>query len=494
MIMLRFEGVSVEYPGVKALDDVSFEVSGRSVHALMGENGAGKSTVLRVLAGVQPPSAGKLSVDGELVKFRSARDALVSGIAVIYQELNLVPNMSVADNLLLGQIPSRRGFLKQGQIVKRARAMLAEMGEDLDPDAAIGSLPLGQRQMVEIGKALLREARIIAFDEPTSALSAGETTRLKRIVTSLRDRGCAIIYVTHRLEEVFDLCDSATVLRDGRCTARYPQVSAASPSQLIRDMVGREIADVYGFKPRPISDLLFRVIGLAGPGLSEPVSFSVRRGEIVGFFGLVGSGRTELMRLLCGAEPGTEGKVELRGHSVRYAHPRAAIADGVALCPEDRKREGIFPLASVSDNLNISVRRRGAYAGMFLNRDEERRVAVEYIQRLGVKTPSPATPIAHLSGGNQQKVILARWLAEDVDLLIMDEPTRGIDVGARAEIYRILFDLGARGKAIILVSSDLAEVASVADRVIVMRGGKIVGELDRANAQAETILAMALPQ
>ena len=492
--MLRIEHVSVEYPGVKALDDVSFGVNARSIHALLGENGAGKSTVLRVLAGVQSPSLGHILIDGARVKFRSARDALSAGIAVIYQELNLAPNMSVADNLLLGQLPARRGFIHRRRILQRARAMLAELGEELDPDAAIASLPLGQRQMVEIGKALLREARIIAFDEPTSALSARETARLKLIVRALQQRGCAIVYVTHRMEEVFDLCDAGTVLRDGQCVAHYSSLQAASPPQLIRDMVGREIADVYGFRARALGDSLICVNRLQGRGLSAPASFSVRRGEIVGLFGLVGAGRTELVRLLCGAERAAAGEVTFRGQTVRYGNPRAAVEDGVALCPEDRKREGRFSLASVSDNLNISVRRRTAYAGLFLNRDEERRMATEYIDRLAVKTPTPNTAIGHLSGGNQQKIILARWLAEDIDLLIMDEPTRGIDVGARAEIYRILYDLAARGKGIILVSSDLAEVVSVTDRVLVMRAGAIVADVDRAQATAETLLSMALPQ
>ena len=491
---LRFEGVSVQYPGVKALDEVSFAVSSRSIHALLGENGAGKSTVLRVLAGVQGPSSGHVLIDGARVKFRGARDALSAGIAVIHQELNLAPNMSVADNLLLGQLPARRGFIDRRRILQRARAMLAELGEELDPDAAVASLPLGQRQMVEIGKALAREAHIIAFDEPTSALSAGEAARLKRIVRALQQRGCAILYVSHRMEEVFDLCDAGTVLRDGQCVAHYPSLPLASPQQLIRDMVGREIADVYGFRARPIGDSLLCANRLQGHGLSAPASFSVRRGEILGLFGLVGAGRTELVRLLCGAERATAGEVTFRGETVRYANPRAAIEDGIALCPEDRKREGIFPLASVADNVNISVRRRTAYAGLFLNLDEERRMATEYIDRLAVKTRTSDTAIGQLSGGNQQKIILARWLAEDIDLLIMDEPTRGIDVGARAEIYRILYGLAATGKGIILVSSDLAEVVSVTDRVLVMRAGAIVGAVERAQATAEKLLSMALPQ
>lgn len=494
MSTLAINEVTVEYPGVRALDNVTLRVETQQVHALMGENGAGKSTLLKVLAGVQAPLTGTLTIDGRQVVFRSAAEALAAGIAVIYQELNLVPKMSVAENLLLGQLPSRRGFIAQRQLRERARAMLADLGEDIDPDAPLESLSLGQRQMVEIGKALLRNARIIAFDEPTSALSVRETVNLQRIIRRLKADGCAILYVTHRMDEVFALCDAVTVLRDGAQVAHYGALADLTVDRLVRDMVGREIADVYGYRPRPIGEVLLEVEALEGPGLSAPLNLAVRRGELLGVFGLIGAGRSELMRMLCGAEPRAGGSIRFKGRPVCHAQPREAIRDGIALCPEDRKRDGIFPVASVSDNLNISARHRSARAGIWLDRRQEALLADRYIEQLRVRTPDRGTAVSSLSGGNQQKVILGRWLAEDVELLIMDEPTRGIDVGARTEIYGILYELTARGKGVIVVSSDLPEVLSISDRVAVMREGVLVGVVERAQATPELLLSMALPQ
>lgn len=492
--ILEFEGVTVDFPGVRALDAVSFKVSTHQVHALMGENGAGKSTLLKVLAGVQAPSAGRVRIRGHYREFRSAADALDAGIALIYQELNLAPNMTVAENLLLGQIPGRWGVLRGKELRARAQTALVDLGEDIDPDEKLVNLPQGQRQMVEIGKALLRNARIIAFDEPTSALSARETDRLKLIIRRLRADGCAILYVTHRMEEVFDLCDCITVFRDGARVAGYPTVDSTAAEQLVSVMVGRAIADVYGYRARALGDPILETHRLEGKGLTTPVSFSLRRGEILGFFGLIGAGRTELMRLVGGVEQPSAGRVVFKGRPVRYLQPRDAINDGLAICPEDRKREGIFPLASITDNMNISLRRRQALAGIWVNQREENRIADRYIEKLRIRAPSRDTAIERLSGGNQQKVILARWLAEDVDVLVMDEPTRGIDVGARAQIYAILYDLAERGVGIIVVSSDLAEVTSISDRVAVMRGGTLVGIVSRDEARSETLLAMALPQ
>lgn len=494
MPILSFTKITVEFPGVRALRDVSLDVNAHEIHALMGENGAGKSTLLKVLSGVQAPSVGVVSIDGQRVLFRSAADALAAGVAVIYQELNLAPNMTVAENLMLGQVPSRLGFVARSRLWERARVILDELGETIDPDAAVGSLPLAQRQMVEIGKALLRNARIIAFDEPTSSLSVRETENLKRIIRGLKAAGRAIIYVTHRMDEVFELCDSVTVLRDGACVARHSDVAQVSQQQLVRDMVGRAIADVYAYRPRPAGDTLLHVEELTGPGLSAPARFTLRRGEILGFFGLIGSGRTELMKLIAGAERRHDGLMEFKGRAVRYDDPRAAIRDGIALCPEDRKAEALFPLASVADNLNISARRHHAFGGMLLNKRREAAVADDYIRQLRVRTPHRDTPVAKLSGGNQQKVILARWLAERIDLLIADEPTRGIDVGARFEIYSILYDLAESGRSVIVVSSDLSEILSICDRIAVMRLGALVGVLDRADANPERVLQMALPQ
>ena len=491
---LRLLGISVEFPGVKALKSVDLSVRRGSVHALMGENGAGKSTLLKVLSGVNTPSAGTLQVGGETLSFRNAAEALSAGIAVIYQELNLVPELSVSENLMLGQLPRRAGFVDRARLRERALGVLADLGEPIRPDTLVSRLSIGQRQMVEIGKALLRDARVIAFDEPTSSLSVRETENLKRIVRRLRDDGRAIVYVTHRMGEVFELCDAVTVFRDGACVAAHQDLAGVSQGQIVTEMVGRAIEDIYGYRAREPGPMLLDARGMLGPGVVEPVDFSVRRGEILGFFGLVGAGRTELMRLLCGSVTPSAGTVTLDGKILPGGSTRRAIRAGVALCPEDRKAEGIFPIAGVGENLNVSLRRRIAHGGIFVNRRDEARNTRDTIARLNVRTRDGNTPIATLSGGNQQKVILGRWLSEDVELLVLDEPTRGIDVGARAQIYGILYDLADAGKGIIVVSSDLPEVMSICDRVIVMREGRAVGALDRADASAERLLQMALPQ
>jgi L-arabinose transport system ATP-binding protein len=491
--LLEVDKLSVEFPGVKALKAVSFRAEGGKVHALMGENGAGKSTLLKVLGGVNRPSSGGLRIDGQAVRLRGAAEALDAGIAIIYQELNMAPNMTVSENLLLGQLPSRLGFVDRRALRARAQQIISELGEDIDPDTRVGELSIGQRQMVEIGKALLRNARIIAFDEPTSSLSVREIDSLKRIVRRLRDEGRVIIYVTHRMQEVFELCDTVTVFRDGACIAAHPDIGKVTHDSLVAEMVGRAIDDIYAWRPRTQGEVLLEVRGLTGPGVVEPVDFTLRRGEILGFFGLVGAGRTELIRLICGAARPRSGDIVFEQKAVKAGEPRAAIRRGIALCPEDRKQQGIFPTASITDNLNISARRHTARGGLFVNRAWEADNAQRYIERLNVRPRDAQVRIGTLSGGNQQKVILARWLSEKIELLVMDEPTRGIDVGARAEIYSILYALAESGKAIIVISSDLPEVAAISDRVAVMREGRLVDIVDRSAATPERLLKLALP-
>lgn len=492
--MLEVENIAVEFPGVKALKGVSFRAEAGKVHALMGENGAGKSTLLKVLSGVNIPSGGGLRLNGKPLAFRNARDALDAGIAIIYQELNLAQSMTVAENLLLGQLPGRFGFVDRRALAERGRWILSELGENaIDPHTRVGDLSIGQRQMIEIGKALLRNARVIAFDEPTSSLSVRETENLKRIVRRLRDEGRVIIYVTHRMDEVFELCDTVTVFRDGACIASHPDIGKVTHDSLVAEMVGRAIDDVYAYRPRQHGETLLEARGLTGPGVTAPVDFKLRRGEILGFFGLVGAGRTELVRLICGAARPSSGHIVFDRAAIKAGQPRAAIRRGIALCPEDRKAQGIFPIGSVRDNLNISARRHHLFGGLFVNRRWEADNAQRYIDRLSIRPRDPHARIGTLSGGNQQKVILARWLAENIELLVMDEPTRGIDVGARAEIYSILYELAERGKAIIVVSSDLPEVISVCDRVAVMREGRLVGIVERDDATPERLLKLALP-
>ena len=489
---LLLDNITVRFPGVLALDSVSLGVRTGEVHGLMGENGAGKSTLLKVLSGVNSTSGGSLSLDGVEQQFTTTKAAIEAGIAIIYQELHLVPELTVAENLMLGAMPNRFGMLDEKALVKRAISELDRLGEKIDPKMQVKHLSIGQRQMIEIGKALMRNARVIAFDEPTSSLSSRETEQLFKIIRALKSEGRAIIYVTHRMDEVYALCDRLTVFRDGRRIETFEEVAGLERDRLISCMVGRSIHDVYGYRARDMGDVQLDVQALMGPGLAEPASFSVRKGEIVGFFGLVGAGRSELMKLIYGAVKPVSGQIVLKGSRRKFRSPRDAVRAGVALCPEDRKQEGIVSIASVSDNLNMSCRRHFSPFNI-LNSRKEAATTTDYIAKLAIKTRNGNTPIGTLSGGNQQKVILSRWLAEEIDVFLMDEPTRGIDVGARSEIYGLLYGLAEAGRTVIVVSSDLAEVIGVADRVMVMREGKIVGNLQKAQATPDQLIKLALP-
>ncbi|GHC34061.1 L-arabinose ABC transporter ATP-binding protein AraG [Aidingimonas halophila] len=491
---LRFDNISVEFPGVRALDGVSFGAHAGQVHALMGENGAGKSTLLKVLSGVNQVTEGTLWIDGEQHVFANEREALRHGIAIIYQELTLSPNMTVAENLMLGQLPKKRGLVDRSLLDASARRILKELGEEnIHPRTKVRDLSIGQQQMIEIGRALLRDARVIAFDEPTSSLSVQETRQLKRIIQRLRDEGRVVLYVTHRMEEVFEMCDAVTVFRDGQHIRTHEGLGALNHDALVSEMVGRDIEDVYGFRPRDLGDVLVDINAIEGKGINSPVSFDLRRGEVFGLFGLVGAGRSELMRLVCGVEAPSAGGVRFGGEARRFTHPSEAIRAGIAMCPEDRKSQGIFPIASVTDNLNISCRRFFKRWGIFRNSKRELANTEEYIRRLSIKTPGPRTRISTLSGGNQQKVILGRWLSEKIELFVMDEPTRGIDVGARRDIYTLLYDLAEKGKSVVVISSDLAEVSSICDRIGVMRDGDLVDIVPRDEATPERLLGLALP-
>ena len=490
---LSFDGITMEFPGVRALDAVSFGVRGGSVHGLVGENGAGKSTLLKILSGAYQPTAGCVRLAGRPTVFPSTAEAIAAGVAVIYQELHLVPEMTVAENLLLGRYPRRGVLLDRAALRTEAARLLQLVGEEISPDARLGRLPLAQRQMVEIAKALGRGARLVAFDEPTSSLSEREAHRLFEIIRDLRARGHAILYVTHRMDEIYALCDTVTVLRDGRHVVTYEPLADASPAQLVKSMVGRELTNIFNYRPRTHGPDGLAVGNLTGPGLRAPVSFRVARGEIAGFFGLIGAGRTELMRLVCGLQPPAGGEVRVHGAVVPGSSPRTAIRAGLVFCPEDRKKEGIIPDGSVAENINLSARRARLRAGFFLRGGWERRNATDQIARLGVRPPSPTMPIRLLSGGNQQKAILARWLSEQVRVVVLDEPTRGIDIGAKSEIYALLHDLAAAGASVVIVSSELPEVLGIADRVFVMREGAIAAEFPRAAATPEAVLHAALP-
>ncbi|WP_034108315.1 L-arabinose ABC transporter ATP-binding protein AraG [Pseudomonas lurida] len=491
---LRFNGIGKEFPGVKALSQISFEARPREVHALMGENGAGKSTLLKILGGAYLPSSGSLQIGEQTMDFKSAADSIASGVAVIHQELHLVPEMTVAENLFLGHLPTRFGVVNRRQLRKQALACLKGLADEIDPEEKLGRLSLGQRQLVEIAKALSRGAHVIAFDEPTSSLSAREIDRLMAIITRLRDEGKVVLYVSHRMEEVFRICNAVTVFKDGRYVRTFDDMSALTHDQLVTCMVGRDIQDIYDYRPREQGEVALKVEGLLGPGLREPVSLSVHKGEVLGLFGLVGAGRTELFRLLSGLTRSTAGSLALCGQTLQLHSPRDAIAAGVLLCPEDRKKEGIIPLSSVAENINISARGAHSRFGWLLRDGWEKHNADQQIKAMKVKTPNAEQKIMYLSGGNQQKAILGRWLSMPMKVLLLDEPTRGIDIGAKSEIYQIIHNLAASGIAVVVVSSDLMEVMGIADRILVMSEGALTGELTRDQADEARLLQLALPR
>ncbi|NMB25901.1 MAG: L-arabinose ABC transporter ATP-binding protein AraG [Firmicutes bacterium] len=491
-VFLEFDSIYKSFPGVQALSDVSFEVTEGSIHALIGENGAGKSTLLKILSGLYTPDAGHISLGGRHHVFHSTSDAIQAGVAIIYQELNLVPELTVAENLCLGHYPNRRGVIDKKQMNALAASQLAELDADIDPTAKVSSLSIAQQQVLEIAKALSRDAKVIAFDEPTSSLSDREVSKLFDVMRGLKSQGRVIIYVSHRLQEVFEVCDSVTILRDGRVVETFVDMEEVSQDTLVRNMVGRSIGDIYNYSPRRHRGPALEVKDLMGPGLVEPVSLSVAKGEVVGIFGLVGAGRTELMKLIYGATPSNAGHIKVAGEVVTARNPNASIHHGVVFCPEDRKKEGIIPILSVEENINLSARRNMARLGI-VNERAERTNAAEFVERLSIRTPSLEQLIVHLSGGNQQKAILARWLSEDVKVILFDEPTRGIDVGAKSEIYNLIGELAEDGIGVLIASSELPEVLGISDRILVMREGSLVGSLARDEANEEKLLRLALP-
>jgi L-arabinose transport system ATP-binding protein len=459
----------------------------------MGENGAGKSTLIRLLSGDQSADIGTISIDGVSQTYKSVRDAFASGVIVIHQELQLVPELTVAENLWLGRFPSKVGVISKRQLIDSVAAKLNDIGIDIDPAAKVSSLSIGARQMVEIAKAVILDARVIALDEPTSSLSSRESEVLFTLIGKLKAKGTVILYVSHRLDEIFRLCDSLTVLRDGKLAAHHPDIAETSRDQIVAEMVGREITNIWGWRPRDFGPVRLDVRDLCGAHLPSPISFSVRQGEILGFFGLIGAGRSEMARLLYGADLRHGGTVSVDGATVDADSPRASIQAGIVLCPEDRKHDGIVQGRSIEENITISSRRNFSPFG-FLSPGKEAAVADEYITRLRIRTPSRQQDIINLSGGNQQKVILGRWLSEQgVRVLVIDEPTRGIDIGAKAEIYEILYGLAADGMAIVVISSELPEVMGISDRIMVMCEGRVAAEVVRSHYDERRILTSALP-
>ncbi|WP_299951484.1 sugar ABC transporter ATP-binding protein [uncultured Modestobacter sp.] len=488
--LLELTGVTKRYGATTALDGVDFDLRPGEVHALMGENGAGKSTLMKILSGNVARDAGRIAIDGDPVEISGPRDAAAHGIAIIHQELNTVPAMTVADNLALGREPRTRwGSLDRRAAVREAREKLEHIGADIDPSRELGSLSVGMQQMVEIARAVSENARVLVLDEPTAALSRGESLQLYRLVEEMRSRGVGLVYISHRMEEVWQLADRITVFRDGRLVGTRERADVV-PDDIVRMMVGRDVGDLYGHPPRHPGEVLLSVDGLTDGELIGPVSFTVRAGEVVGMSGLIGAGRTETCRLIFGADSARGGTVQVRGRTIRARSPQAAVAAGIAMVPEDRKAQALFLIHSVEDNISVSSLRELSRWSV-VRRGAVRAGAREQMRKLGIRESALQLPVAALSGGNQQKAVLGRWLMRDADVVILDEPTRGVDVGARREIYELVEQLAAAGKAVLVVSSDLPEVIGVSDRVLVMREGRIVAELDSTTTTEEAVMSHA---
>ncbi len=489
MSFLSFRSISKGFPGVQALDGVSFEIGRGSCHALMGENGAGKSTLGKILAGVYTPDAGTVELEGVAMAPKTPLEARHLGIAMVHQELAFCPNLSIAENLCLGSIPSRLGWVDRRRMRQQASTMLEAIGAPFDVRRPIGELSTGQEQLVQIAAAVGTGARIIVFDEPTSSLSVAESEHLFSLIQRLQERGITIVYVSHRMEEIFRLCDTITVLRDGRHVITEP-ISATNNDRVIRQMVGR---DVESREPanatRPLGEELLRVEDLSSPGKFSGVGFSVRAGEVVGLAGLVGAGRSEVAQAVFGLDPQATGRVWVRGRELPFGKVSAALAAGLGLLPEDRKRMGLVLSMNCRENTSLATLGRLSSFG-FVRRSEERKVAQRYADRLRVKTPSLEAVTGGLSGGNQQKIALAKWLVRECGVLIVDEPTRGVDVGAKAEIHRLLDELACEGLGLVVISSELPEVMNLSRRILVMRQGRLVGELPRAEFSQPALMRL----
>ena len=487
MAFLSFHGVSKAYPGVQALSEVSFSVAEGACHALMGENGAGKSTLGKILAGIEVADAGEIRLDGRPIAPRNPAEARALGVAMVHQELAFCPDLSIAENLCLGSWPHRQGWVDRQAMRDKARRLLAEVGFEQDVDRLVGELTTGQEQLLQIAAAVGTGARILVFDEPTSSLSAVESERLFGLLADLKRRGFTLVYVSHRMEEIFRLCDTITVLRDGRHVSTEPAADS-DQERLVRQMVGRS---VESFEPahlgRRLGEPVLRVEGLSSGTRFQEVSLTLRQGEILGLAGLVGAGRSELARAIFGLDPDRTGTVSVGGRHLPCGDVSAAMDAGVGLLPEDRKRQGLVLGLNCRENGSLAVLERWSRWG-WIDRRRERDEVGELVRRLRVKTPSIEAGIAGLSGGNQQKIALAKWLARECRVLVVDEPTRGVDVAAKAEIHRLLDQLACEGMAILLISSELPEVMGLSRRLLVLRGGRIAAEFQRSEFQQAAIL------
>jgi ribose transport system ATP-binding protein len=489
MLFLSFSGITKRFPGVLALDRVSFEIERGSCHALIGENGAGKSTLGKILAGVYTADEGEIRIDGKLIHPTNPLIARQLGIAMVHQELAFCPNLTVAENLCLGDLPRRAGWVDRATMRQRARAMLREIEANIDVNRPIGELSTGQEQIVQIAAAVGTDAQVIVMDEPTSSLSAHESEHLFHLLAHLKERGITVIYVSHRMEEVFRLCDDVTVLRDGRHIAT-DRISESNADRVIHQMIGREvISHTPQHLAREPGQEVLRVENLTSPGKFRNVSFALHAGEVLGFAGLVGAGRSEVAQAIFGLDAEATGKVLVRGKEIPFGSVNEALAAGIGLLPEDRKRLGLVLTMNCRENTSLATLMRLTRLG-FVRGREERSLVQRYADRLRVKAPSIDAAIAGLSGGNQQKIALAKWLARECDILIVDEPTRGIDVGAKAEIHQLLDELACQGMALLVISSELPEVMNLSRRILVMHQGEVAGELPRAEFSQTNLMRL----
>ena len=492
--LVSLRGLSKSFAGVQALDKVSFELRAGEVHALMGENGAGKSTLMKVLAGIHARDAGEIEVEGRAVDVASPRAAQALGIGIVHQELNLMRHLSAAQNIFIGREP-RRGlglFLDEERLNADARRLFARLNLDLDPRTLVADLTVARQQMVEIAKALSFDSKVLIMDEPTAALNAQEVADLFRVVRQLREEGVGIVYISHRMDELRQIADRVTVMRDGRTIATVAMADT-DVAAIIHMMVGRALEEnLRGAPPDTArNEVALEVRGLRRGGAIRDVSFSVRKGEILGFAGLMGAGRTEVARAVFGADAIDGGEIRVHGRAVRIRTPRDAVAAGIGYLSEDRKQFGLATAMDVQANIAMTSMSRLLRLGVFIDAPAIARTADGYVRQLGIRTPSVAQPVKLLSGGNQQKVVIAKWLLRDCDILFFDEPTRGIDVGAKAEIHKLIDALAAQGKAIVVISSELPEILRLSHRVLVMCEGRVTGEQDARDATQESIMRLA---
>jgi rhamnose transport system ATP-binding protein len=488
--VMEMSGISKRFDATQALDDVAFTLYPGETHALLGENGAGKSTLIKVMTGIHAPDSGVIHVSGREATFKGSGDAQRSGIAAIYQEPAIFPDLNVAENIFMSH-QDRGAIVNWRRMYRDAEAILTRIDVRLDVRTLASGLTVASQQAVEIAKALSLDVRVLIMDEPTAALSAHEASELFKQIRRLTDSGVAVLFISHRLDEVFEIADRVTVLRDGRLISSRP-INEVTQAQAIKEMVGRDISDFFVRNPQPLGDVVLRVEGLGRDGVFSDVGFELRHGEVLGFAGLVGAGRTDVGLALFGIAPADSGVVELRGERVSPGSPRQALRAGIAYLSEDRRQLGLSLPQSITANITLATLRDYVTRLRLLNRSAERAVADGFRQKLNIRTPSLDTPVEQLSGGNQQKTMLAKWLNAQPDVLILDEPTRGIDVGAKAEVHQIIDELAGSGMAIILISSDLPEVLAMSDRLLVMREGRQTGLFERDEATEETVITAAM--